>query len=73
MQITFSILDKEIINIYDGKPTKIIISEKSVLSGYHTEEGLWRIPLEKYVQNINTDTLLIQRPSPKEAISHVFE
>ena len=73
MQITFTILDKESINIYDGKPTKIIISEKSVLSGYHTEEGLWRIPLEKYVQNINTDTLLIQRPSPKEAISHVFE
>ena len=28
---------------------------------------------EKKVQNINTDTLLIQRPSPKEAIYHVFE
>ena len=32
-----TILDKEGINIYDGKTTKIIISEKAVLSGYLTE------------------------------------
>ena len=28
---------------------------------------------EKNVQNINTDTFIIQCPSPREAISHVFE
>ena len=33
-----TILDKEGINIYDGKTTKIIISEKAVISGYHTKE-----------------------------------
>ena len=44
-----------------------------MLSGYRTEEGLWRIPLKKNVQNINTDTLLIQIPSKNETIPHVFE
>ena len=57
-----TILDKESTNIYDGKTTKIIISEKAVLSGYRTEEGLWRIPLKETVQNINNDTFLVQRP-----------
>ena len=68
-----TILDREGIAIYYGKTTKITVSEKSVLSGYLTEEGLWRIPQKKYVQNINTYTLLIQCPSPKESISNVFE
>ena len=44
-----------------------------MLTGYRTEEGLWRIHLKKNVQNINTNTFMIQRISPKEAISHVFE
>ena len=68
-----TVLDKEGINVYDGKTTKIIIAEKAVLSWYLREYGLWHIPLKKYIQNFNTDTLLIQRPSPNKAISHVFE
>ena len=44
-----------------------------MLSGSHIEEGLWRILMNKSVQNFNTDTLLIRRPPPNEAISHVFE
>ena len=35
--------------------------------------GTAQIPLKKNVQNFNADTLMIQRPSPNEAISHVFE
>ena len=42
-----TILNEEGININDGKTNKIIISEKAVLSGYRTEGGLWRIPLNK--------------------------
>ena len=67
------VLDNGGIIIYDGKTTKIIILEKAVLSGYRTEDGLWRIPLKKYVQNANTYTLLIQLPSTNEAIFHVFK
>ena len=66
-------LDKEGNNIYDEKKTKIIISEKAVISGYHTKEWLWRIPLNKNAQNINTNKILIQRPYANKAIAHAFE
>ena len=44
-----------------------------MLSGYRTEEGLWRIHMKKNVQNINTDKFLVKHPSPKEAISQIFK
>jgi len=69
-----TVLDKNELNIYDGRTTTITISEKAVLKGYRDKQsGLWRIPLKENVANENTDTLLIQRPMPNEAISHVFE
>ena len=68
-----TILDKGVINIYYVKTTKIIISYKVVLSGYCTEEGLWRIPMKKNVQNFNTDTFMIQYPLSNKAISNLFE
>ena len=68
-----TILDKEGINIYDVKTIKIIFSKKSVLSGYLIEEELWRIPLKGDVQNVNTNTFLIQLLSPNKAISRLFE
>ena len=67
-----TILNKEGINIYDEKKTKIIISEKAVLSGYCKEEGFWRIPLKKIIHNINMDTLMIQHPFLIQSIFHVF-
>ena len=69
-----TVLDKNELNIYDGRTTTITISEKAVLKGYRDKQsGLWRIPLKANVVNENTDTLLIQRPMPNEAIAHVFE
>ena len=68
-----TVLDKDGINIYDGKTTKIIISEKAVLSGYHTEDGLCRNSLKRDLQNVNTNILLIQLPLSNKAISYVFE
>ena len=53
--------------MYDRKTTKIIISEKAVISGYRTEYGLWRIPLNKYGK------FFIQQPSPNKSIYQVFE
>jgi len=48
--------------------------KKSVLEGYRCKQtGLWRISLKAKVENKNTDTLLIDRPNPKDAIGHVFE
>ena len=69
-----TILDKNELNVYDGRTTIIKVSEKAVLKGYRCKQsGLWRIPLKANVVNENTDTLLIQRPLPEEAIAHVFE
>ena len=39
-----TVLDKDSINIYDGKATKIIISEKEVLSGYRTDYSEEKCP-----------------------------
>ncbi|MCP4744891.1 MAG: hypothetical protein GY874_01945, partial [Desulfobacteraceae bacterium] len=69
-----TVLDKDELNIYDSKTTRIIISEKAVLSGYRCKHsGLWRIPLRPIIKNENLDTLLMNGPPPNEAISHVFE
>ena len=69
-----TILDKNELNVYDGRTTTIKVSEKAVLKGYRCKQtGLWRIPLQANVVNENTNTLLIQRPLPEEAIAHVFE
>ena len=68
------LLDKDGLHIYDGKTTTIKISNEAVLRGYRCKSsGLWRIPLKDVVHNENTDTLLVQRPPPGEAIAHVFE
>ena len=57
----FSVYDKNELNIYDGRKTKIIITEEAVLKGYRCpREKLWRIPLVADVQNENTDTLLLK-------------
>ena len=68
-----TILGKNGLKIYDGQTTKITLSEEAVLSGYRDANGLWRIPLKKAVTNENTDTLVVHRPMPQEAIAHVFE
>ena len=62
-----TILDKEGINIYDGKTTKITISEKAVLSGYHIEEGLWLIwrwELNQKCIGVDILDIFLQRNAP---------
>ena len=56
----FAVYEKNKVNIYDGKKEKIIITEEVVLKGYRClREKLWRIPLIKYFQNENTDTIIL--------------
>jgi hypothetical protein len=69
-----TVLDKNEAKIYDGKTVKITVSEEAVLKGWRCKRtGLWRVPLQRTVVNENTDTLIIDRPDPKEAIAHYFE
>ena len=53
---------------------KITVSEEAILNGWKYKcTGLWRVPLQRKVVNRNVDTLIINRPDPKEAIGHYFE
>jgi hypothetical protein len=58
-----AIYDKEEINFYDAKSTKITVSKESVLKGWQCPAaGLWRLPLVENPVNLNTDTLLLDHP-----------
>ena len=50
------------VNVYWSD--NIVINDKKeiVIQGWRDKSGLWRIPIKKEVDNINTDTLLLQRP-----------
>ena len=68
-----TVLYNDGVKIYDGTTAKITFSEKAILEGYQTADELWRLPLKEKVINKNTDTILMQRPHPEDAIAHVFE
>ena len=68
-----TVFDENECNIYYGKKVKIFISEKTVLKGYRCKNsGLWIILLKDTIVNTNMDTIIIDRPNPGEAISHIF-
>ena len=55
-----SIFDDKEVNVYDQNNTVITTTHEAVLRGYgDKEEGLYRIPLVKDVQNVNTDTIIV--------------
>ena len=69
-----TVFDENECNIYDRKKEKIVISEKALLKRYRCKNsGLWRIPLKDTIVNKNMDTIIINRPNPGEAMSHIFE
>ena len=84
-----SIFDDEEVNVYDQNNTVVTTTHGSVLRGYRDKnEGVYRIPLVKNVQNINTDTIIIhgvpssylqqqqqqqQQPSTHETVNNVYE
>ena len=56
-----SIYDVNEVNIYDGRTSKIRISEAAVLKGWRFPvTKLWRIPLKANITNSNTYTLLLK-------------
>ena len=58
-----TIFDEDEVNIYDATNTEVRVSRGSVLRGWRLrDEGLWRIPLVKNVQNENTETILVNKP-----------
>ena len=62
-----SICDGNEVNLYDGHMVKITVSEEAVLKGWKCPATrLCRIPLQKEITNINTQTLLLDEPTGLE-------
>ncbi len=82
-----TVFDKEQVNVYDVNDVTISVTRGALLRGWRNDTGLWRIPLLPTVQhdnvtNVNTDTLLVNkpptefltnRPPPAEAVCNVYE
>lgn len=79
-----TIFDGEEVNIYDGLRANLKIHEKEVVKGWRDPAmGLYRIPLKEKVDNLNTDTVLLdkersqkiqsERPKITEAVNNVYK
>jgi hypothetical protein len=78
-----TVFDKDTVNIYDANDTIITVTKDAILRGWRdTGIKLWRIPLVKVVRNVNTDTIIVNkppteflpdRPPTEEAIHNVYE
>ena len=68
-----SIYDKNEVNIYDARTTKINVSEDSVLKGWRCPQtGLWRIPLQDNIKNLNTDTILLDSKDGRQSLNAMY-
>ena len=77
-----TIFDGEEVDIYDGLKAKLKIREEAIIKGWRDPEtGLYQIPLKERVNNLNTDTVFMdkereiqsERPMTTEAVNNVYE
>ena len=67
-----SVFDKDGVQVYDAETTKIVPSQKPVLSGWRDKiSGLWRIPLRNKIRNENTDTVQLSKEETNAIISEI--
>ena len=68
-----TIYDGDQVNFYNGRTSKIQVSEAAVLQGWRCPETkLWRIPLTADPQNYNTDTLLLDTPDGRGSLNSLY-
>jgi hypothetical protein len=68
-----AIYNKEEVNYYNAKTTKITISEEAVLKGWQCPAaGLWRLPLVEKQVNLNTNTLLLDHPTKLQCQNRLY-
>jgi hypothetical protein len=67
------IYDKDELNFYDARTTKITVSEKAILTGWGCpHQKMWRVPLVTIVTNLNTDTLLLDHPLGLDSLNAMY-
>jgi len=78
-----TVFDKDTVNVYDANDTIITVTRDAILRGWRdTNNKLWRIPLVDMVQNLITDSIIVNQPPTeflpnplptKEAIYNVYK
>jgi hypothetical protein len=68
-----AIYDKEEVNFYNAKTTKITVLEEAVLKGWQCPAtGLWQFPLVENPVNLNTNTLLLDHPTVLQSQNQLY-
>jgi hypothetical protein len=78
-----TVFDKDTVKMYDAYNTQVIVTQDAVINGWcENKTGMWRVALVSFVQNLNTDTILLKqppteflpcRPAPTKAIHNVYK
>ncbi len=67
------IYDKDEVNFYNARTTKITVLEEAILTGWQcSHQKMWCTPLVPIVANLNTDTLLLDHPSGLDSLNAMY-
>ncbi len=67
------IYDKDEVNFYNTRTTKITVSEEAILTGWQcSHQKMWRVPLVPIVTNLNTDMLLLDHPLGLDSLNTMY-
>jgi hypothetical protein len=67
------IYDKDEVNCYNARTTKITVSEEAILTGWQCpHQKMWCVPLVPIVTNLNTDTLLLDHPLGLDSLNAMY-
>ena len=68
-----TICNKDAVNYYGARTTKIMILADTVLKGWQCPHmNLWRVPLIPHLTNLNTDTIILDYPSGQDNLNTVY-
>jgi hypothetical protein len=67
------IYDKDEVNFYDARTTKITVSEEAILTGWqYPHQKMWCVPLVPIVTNLNMDMLLLDHPLGLDSLNAMY-
>ncbi len=67
------IYDKDEVNFYNARTTKITVFEEAILTGWQCpHQNMWRIPLVSIATNLNMDTLLLDHPLGLDSLNTMY-
>jgi hypothetical protein len=67
------IYDKDEVNFYNARTTKITVLEEAILTCWQCpHQKMWRVPLIPIVTNLNTDTLLLDHPLGLDSLNAIY-